>query len=147
MKKYQILRYGLLRRLRRGVRLSIALTYRCNLNCSYCSTKIATGKTPVAKESTLAELQEFITKFPYPIQEIRLTGVAPELHKYFVSFVNWSLDKGIFVQVVTNLLFDDELRKLNQTSRLMLCATYHHKMTPAESIIWYWKLFDNASLQ
>ena len=137
MKKHQFLRYGLLRRFRRGVRLSIALTYRCNLNCSYCSTKIATGKTPTAKEVSWHELVSFVSRFPYPIREIRLTGGAPELHKYFVGFVNWLLDKGYFVQVITNLLFYDKLNKLKRTPRLMFCATYHHEMGVIEKIEWF----------
>jgi len=126
MKNFQIFRYGIIKYTRRGVRLSITLTYRCNLDCWYCTMKKPTGKVPECKESTFEELKQFMKEFPYPVREVQVTGGAPELHPDFVRFTNWLLEQGYFVQIMTNLLFLFELGHLRITPRLMLCCTYHH---------------------
>lgn len=126
MKNFNIFRFGLMKRFHRGVRLSLFLTYRCNISCEYCSMKLLTGKRPQAKESTLEELKTFVNEFPYRIREVQINGGSPELHPDFVEFTNWLLDKGYFVQIMTNLLFLKELSQVKRTPRVMLCCTYHH---------------------
>jgi len=115
-----------MKRFRRGVPLSLALTFRCTLDCNYCTTKMPTGKFPVSKEATFDEWKQFIEMFPYRIREIHITGGSPELHREFENIVNWLLSKGIFVQVFTNLNRADKLLLLKRTPRLMLLSTYHH---------------------
>ena len=61
-----------MKRFKPGVRISIALTFRCNLHCPYCVVDKPNGKTPIVKESTLDELINFVkNKFPYAIREIK----------------------------------------------------------------------------
>lgn len=127
MKLYNIFRFGLMKYTRKGVRLSIALTFRCNLRCPYCVVDKPQGKTPKVKESTLDELKYFVKhKFPYKIREIKLTGGSPELHPDFVEFTNWLLDEGYFVMIFTNLVKPGVLMELKRTYRLMFIASYHH---------------------
>ena len=131
MKTYNILRYGLMKRLRifKPLRLSIALTMKCNLRCPYCSVEMAQGKIPKYKESTLDELKHFVkVRFPYRkfLNEIKLTGGSPELHPNFLEFTNWLLDEGYFIMIFTNLMRPDILMKLKRTYRLMFVASYHH---------------------
>lgn len=127
MKIYKILRYGLMKRIRRGVRISIALTFKCYLKCPYCVVDKPTGKTPQTKESTLSELIHFVkNQFPYRLREVKLTGGSPELHPEFVNFTNWLLSEGYFVQIYTNLVNPKILMKLKRTFRLMFIASYHH---------------------
>jgi len=126
MKNFNIFRYGIMKYTRKGIRLSISLTYRCNLKCSYCSINFPNDAPPECKESTLKELKEFVLKFPLRIREIQLSGGSPEMHPDFVEFTNWLLDKGYFVQVVTNLTHFNKLIRLKRTFRLMLCSTFHH---------------------
>lgn len=123
---HNILRYGLMKRFRSGVTLSLALTFRCTLDCLYCTTKMVNGKFPVSEEATFEEWKIFINKFPYQIRDVHITGGSPELHPEFEKIVNWLLDKGIFVQVFTNLNRTDKLLLLNKTHRLMLLSTFHH---------------------
>ena len=127
MKNFNIFRYGIMKYTRRGVRLSMVLTYRCNLKCDYpCSMLLPTGKWPKAKESTFQELKQFIKEFPYKVREIQISGGSPELHPSFVEFTNWLLDQGYFVQIMTNLLFLKKLSQIKRTYRVMFCCTYHH---------------------
>lgn len=130
MKLYKIFRYGIMKRFRRGVRLSMALTFNCNLRCPYCVTEVPTGHIPDMKESTLDELKHFVNHFPYRIRELKLTGGSPELHPNFVEFANWLLDKGIFLQIFTNLMHPQKLNQLKKTYRLMFISTYHHTSNP-----------------
>jgi len=127
MKWFKILRYGLMKRFKRGVRISMALTFRCNLHCPYCVVDKPTGATPKVKESTFEELTNFIkNRFPYRIREIKLTGGSPELHKDFVKLANWILDEGYFLIVFTNLMRPDILRQIKPSRKLMFIASYHH---------------------
>jgi len=137
VKLHNILRYGLMKRFKRGVRISIALTFKCNLKCPYCVVEMPTGKLPVAKESTLDELKHFITSFPYKLREIKLTGGSPELHPGFVEFANWLLDEGYFVTIFTNLLHYSKLSQLKRTYRLMFISTYHHSADPKKYLLNY----------
>lgn len=116
----------MMRRLRKGVSISISLSFRCNIRCPYCADELPTGDIPVSKERTLDELKLFINTFPYKLQEVKLTGGSPEMHPDFVEFVNWMLDKGIFVLVTTNLFHFDKLNQLKKSYRLILASTYHH---------------------
>ena len=127
MKTYNIHRYGIMKRFKKGVRLSMALTFRCNLKCPYCVVDKPLGHTPKVKESTFKELTNFVkNRFPYKIREIKLTGGAPELHKDFVKFANWILDQGYFLIIFTNLKRPDILMQLKKSRKLMFIASYHH---------------------
>lgn len=123
----QLLRFGIMRRLRRGHRFSMSLTFRCNISCPYCTTKKSTGKFPINyTEKTLEDYKEFIDKYPYRIQEISVTGGSPELHSDFVEIVKYILSKGIYVSVFTNLMHPDILELLPKSRRLIFNASYHH---------------------
>ena len=123
------MRYGLLKRLHRGVRISLSITYRCNLKCPYCSLTMPAGKMPRAKESSLKEIQGAVEKFPYKIREVFVSGGAPELHPDFVELVNWLLDKKYFVHLFTNLMFPEVLLNIKKTKRFLITASYHHTDT------------------
>lgn len=120
------MRYGLIRRLKRGVSVAFTLTYRCNLSCPYCSIKIPSGGYPKKNEVTLDQLVDFVEKFPYRIREAYLSGGSPELHSGFVPFASYLLSKGICVKVFTNLTRPDILLQLPQSHRLCITASYHH---------------------
>ena len=121
-----VFRYGIMKRLKRGVRISISLTFRCNLQCPYCSLRIPLGKMPTSKESSLSYIKEKILDFPYRIREISITGGAAELHPDFIELVNWLLNKGYYVNVFTNLVLYNKLKQLPQSRKLLFTASYHH---------------------
>lgn len=118
--------YGLRKRFKRGITITMILTYKCNLDCFYCTNKLPTGKRPKAKESTIDQLKIFINTFPYKIREVHISGGSPELHPNFNGFVNWLLEEKYFVKVFTNLNKHHLLYGLKWSNRLMLVATFHH---------------------
>ena len=115
-----------MKRLKRGGRISMAITFRCNLSCNYCVADKPHGKTPQANEATFEELKTFMLRFPHKLREVKLTGGSPELHKAFVPFVNWLLSEGYYVTVFTNLCHTKTLQQLNKSRRLIFIASYHH---------------------
>lgn len=102
--RYKILRYGLLKRFKRGIRVHAILTFACNFenDCYYCTWK-AGGGWPKSKVMRLSEWKKVIRRFPLKIREFVVTGGEPMLHPDFNAIVKWMLDQGYFVTVYTNL--------------------------------------------
>ncbi|MFX1589464.1 MAG: hypothetical protein ACFFC1_15030 [Promethearchaeota archaeon] len=146
MKKYEIFRYGILRRLRRGIDITIYLTFKCQLDCEYCVAKKPTGRFLLEiKEKSIKELKKFVAEIemclsPFRLREIRVSGGGPEMHPDFAKFVNWLLNQGYFVQVYTNLMNFRKLNLLKPTCRLMICSTFHHSSNKMRFINNYYTL-------
>lgn len=119
------MRWGLMRRLKRGNKLMLFLNYKCNLNCSYCSLGYI-GKRVESTEIGLEEWKYIIRNFPIRLREIRISGGEPMLMPYYSELINWLLDRGLYVMVFTNL----SVVKLDvkKTDRLIYAATYHKGM-------------------
>jgi len=120
-----ILRYGLMKRFKRGVPISVCLTYDCNLKCPYCINGDVSSKT-----FGFEDWVKFFNKFPYKIREVLVSGGTAELHPDFIKIMKWLLNKGYFVQLYTNLVKIDILRQLPKTHRLIIISTYHHVVRP-----------------
>lgn len=136
----QLIRYGILRRMRRGIRLGIFPTYRCNLRCHYCTLYISDKKElhgiwPGANEVDLADWLDFIDNFPLKIKEIFVTGGEPSLVKYIDSLVRELLNRGYLVTVFSNLARVDCFIELPRSPRLRFVVTYHHGKTKKEAFM------------
>lgn len=119
-------RYGLMKRLRRGFRVQLFLTFKCNLDCGYCTLKFADGEMPVSETMQLEDWQHVITDhFPHKIREVVLTGGEPMILPYYSELVNWMLSRGLFVTVYSNLMTSGGL-KVNPSYRYRIASTYHH---------------------
>jgi organic radical activating enzyme len=121
---------------KKGVTISCSLTFRCNLNCSYC-TLGCSGKRVKSPESTLKEWKERIETFPIKIKEVYVTGGEPALIDWMPEFVNWLLDRGIFVTLYTNLsvkktvneelgLYRRLLANIQKSNRFQILSTFHN---------------------
>lgn len=91
----------------RPVMLSLFITNRCNLRCSYCF--IYDEKVPIKtrnSEFTLDELKEIIDDF-YRLgtRMIFLLGGEPLVHKNFGEIMEYIHKKGIVIHVLTNGFF------------------------------------------
>ena len=115
-------RYGLQRRLRRGDSLLLFLTFRCTLHCDYCALKYIDGKYPKSSEITLSDWKRIVKSFPRKIREVKITGGEPMIMPYFTELVNWLVDEGYFVLVITNLSIK---RNIKISDRLLISATNH----------------------
>lgn len=129
LKSFKILRYGLMKRLKRGKAIGALLTYDCCLDCSYCTNKMVQGYVP---DYVLHNGREWIytIKKQKGIREVLISGGSPELHPDFVDIVTKLLLLGYFVQVYSNLIMLGTLQLLPETHRLMIVATYHRSCNP-----------------
>lgn len=100
----QILKYGIMKRFKRGIRLYCLPTFRCNLMCYYCTLRSA-GGYPTSTELGLEQWKNIINNFPAEIREVVITGGEPMLYEHFVAFVTWLLKKGFYVTVYTNMSY------------------------------------------
>lgn len=122
---YKILRWGLLRNLKRGVDLVISPTYNCTLDCSYCDQKDLNGNLQIyRKERPVEDWINYIDKFPYRVRSVTISGGEPTIYPGFIELVNQLLEKGIFVFIFTNLT-NNRLLKIRPTYKLKIKATYH----------------------
>ena len=101
--KYKIFRYGLLRRLKKGRRLYIFTTLRCNLNCSYCTNKFVHGVTPTYDELTFEQWKDIIDNLDFKVNEVFVTGGEPFLYSDLDKLLHYLLRKKYMVTVFTNL--------------------------------------------
>ncbi len=97
------------------LRYTLELTYRCNLNCSYCYV----GKKNSENELTTEEWFNIIDQIP-PFRLITLVGGEVLIRKDFKQILEKCLDKGK-VNIVTNAtLFNDDLIKTFIDKKLLL---------------------------
>ena len=93
--------YGLRRRLKKGCRVSIILSFDCNYDCKYCDNK-KNGKLPDLNEMAWHKLLLKIYNFPIKVREVMVSGGEPFLYPHFESMLI-CLSKKYFVTVFTNL--------------------------------------------
>lgn len=138
----RFLRYGLLRRLKGGIRLTIVITYKCNLHCDYCSLKLAHREMPSLqyKDMTSEKLKGIIDEFPLKISGIALTGGEPALNKDLPEIVNWLLDQGICVTIYSNLVKIKPYFLIQQSYKFRIVSTYHISCDKKKFIENYYKL-------
>lgn len=118
--------YGKLLFFKKGQRISLFLTFKCNLKCNYCSLLFSTGgKWPQSEISSVKEWKDFLKGLKDPIKEITLTGGEPTLYPGFVDLVNWLLEKGYFVKVYSNLTKPEPFFGIKQSFRFIIHASYH----------------------
>lgn len=111
-----------------GIKLIIALNWKCTLNCDCCVLKDGGNKRPVDGElKNAAYWIDFIETFPVKVREVILTGGEPTIHKSLPFLVTYLLDTGYFVQVQTNLTNIEPLLKIKPQLRLKLVVTYHEQ--------------------
>lgn len=116
--------FGLKRRLRRGINLTIYPTLRCNYDCHYCSQKTYNGEEPPSdNELPLYRWLDIINHFPMRIQQVHYTGGEPFLRPDMLPLVNYLADKNIFVIIYTNMSI---YRSFPCNKRVRFAATYHH---------------------
>ena len=111
------MRYGIHRRLKRGIRLDLIPSWRCNMSCDYCILK-RDGKMPVSKiEHDYKYWINYIETFPIKVGEVFISGGEPGLYPNIEELVNYLLDSGRLVTIFTNLtniLFSTSIKPSNK---------------------------------
>jgi len=119
------MRYGIHSRLTKGRRISLFLTMRCNLKCSYCSLK-AGGFPGKTKELTLEEWKPLLLNlFKFiDVSEVIITGGEPTLRPDLSELINFILDQGKCVVLHSNLATTYGLA-VWPTNKFRILSTYH----------------------
>ena len=127
----KIFRMHFWRTFKKGLYIGVIPSYVCNYSCSYC-TPAMLGSRPSTPMRSLEEWKKYIIDFDNMLRRsntklkgIFLTGGEPTILPYFVDLCNWILDQGWLLSVYTNLSNPTTLIKINQSSRLIIMATFH----------------------
>ncbi len=119
------MRYGINVRLKRGIRLYLNLTHRCNLDCSHCNWKLFNkGMPKVTEEKTVYEWIDFLYDFPIRFREVFIVGGEPSLYKDIGTLVGWLLSQKKNVMIYSNMM-NDRLLTLPKHSNLIVVGTNH----------------------
>ena len=113
--------------LQRGPILRIKLTMRCNLKCPYCSVNMAHGRQPKFEEMGVESWLTFLADqlWNNRIKLLVISGGEPGLYKDLASIVNYAVDNGMLVQIITNLTKIEEFQKIKKSWRVIFLSTYH----------------------
>ncbi|MBF0131595.1 MAG: radical SAM protein [Magnetococcales bacterium] len=100
---YQIVRSNV-RKERQPVFLSLYITNRCNLKCSYCFVVDPRfSKEFLRMQLSLGEIKEIVDEFyAMGMRMIFMLGGEPLVHKEIGPIIEHIVNKGIYLQVVTN---------------------------------------------
>lgn len=118
--------YGILKRLTKPFRHKICIftTFKCTLDCNYCTLKMYNGQMPCSSTLTVDEWMDRVKTFPLPLREVVISGGEPTIYDGYADLVNRLLDAGYYVVVNSNLtVFRDDV---NPSHRFRILATYHH---------------------
>ena len=119
------MRYGIRRRLRRGIRVCIFPTYRCNLSCPYCSNNLERSGTIFRSEEIRPlDWERLIKNFPVKIREVVISGGEPLLYFEIQRLILLLLDLDLMVMMNSNLMIKRNLSIL-KSDRLRVEATLH----------------------
>jgi hypothetical protein len=111
--------------LKRGVNIDIAPSYKCNLNCSYCVAQLGGRGTPETPEYGIDNWKFFIKNYPRRIQQIGISGGEPTLISWMPEFVNWLLDEGYHVSLITNLCNWVDILKIKPSRYFKIVSACH----------------------
>ena len=119
--------YGKTLALRRGGRVLVNLTFRCNQHCEYCNMILPTGKVQMHDhdlEFWKAKIGHFTSI--HKVREVQVSGGEPTLIKWMPEFVRWLLGKGFHVLILSNGFNVNRFLEIPKHYRLQISMTYHH---------------------
>lgn len=122
--------YGTLHKNRwwnKGIEIVAIMTGRCNLHCDYCPMFLSDNKYPYGKkeECTLEEWKRFFEHFPEWIAQIFISGGEPSLLPWISELINWLVDRGHHVVVLSNLNNVENFYGVKKNFKLIFFPTYH----------------------
>jgi len=128
--------------------IGVFLTFRCNLNCSYCINKFGEFKSDVKELSAddwIRGLSRIETRDDLPIT---LQGGEPTLHPSFYQIVRELHENGKYLDLLTNGLFDirefckeigSEIFK-RKAKYASIRFSFHEKTNPTALALKVWKM-------
>ena len=120
------MRYGMSKLFRRGIDIGILPTYRCNLDCEYCSNKFGReGNKFDSVEMSPDDWFRILSRFPVRIKELHITGGEPFLYPDIQELILKLLPLGFNISLVSNLLIKRYLSRV-KSDRFRIEATLHN---------------------
>ncbi|MBF0212466.1 MAG: radical SAM protein [Magnetococcales bacterium] len=120
---YQIVKSNV-KRSRAPIFLSLYITNRCNLKCKYCFVVDPSySKEFLRSQLSFDEIREIIdTLYDQGMRMVFMLGGEPLVHRDFDRIVRYIVEKGVYLQVVSNGLL---IHKRLETLRLIhgLCVS------------------------
>jgi len=119
------MRYGLSKLFKRGITIGMLPTYKCNLDCEYCSNKFGrAGNKFDSLEITPDDWYRLLSSFPVKIRELHITGGEPFIYKEIEDLILKMLSLGFHVSLNSNLLIKKNLSMV-KSDRFRIEATLH----------------------
>ena len=121
--------------------IGINLTYRCNLNCSYCYIGDYLNKNEVYKSRIDISLEDIKRRVEdFEIDTIFLTGGEPLLYPNLEELLDYLYTKNIQVNIATNgLLINEKIinifEKYNVTLLLSIRENFYEKYVFINSLL------------
>jgi len=114
-------------RLKRGKVIVIKPTMRCNLNCPYCIVDKTLNTRPKFKEMPVMSWLKLIGEEIWngKVKLLVISGGEPGLYKDLHAIVNYAVDNGILVQIISNITHLSEFDKIKDSWRVVFLSTYH----------------------
>ena len=124
------LRNHLMSRCGRGVGLQINRSFRCNLNCPYCTALNLGYDTrpcdPPNCPRPVADWQAWLERFVLPIKFFYISGGEPMLDMNTIYLTNWIVRRFRRPVVIYTNLTTDGLMRVDRSPLVSVVATYHH---------------------
>ena len=121
------MRYGLSKLFKRGSTIGILPTYKCNLDCSYCSNKFGrVGNKFDSIEITPDDWYRLLKNFPVKIRELHITGGEPFIYKDIQELILKLLPLGFHISLNTNLLIRRDLSMV-ESDKFRITGTLHNQ--------------------
>ncbi len=122
--------FGVLKRMRLGIRIYAVVTYRCNLDCSYCGNKVL-GVRPRMEEIGWGKWARLIDSFPARVREVVISGGEPFLYQDIGKLINHLTDRGKFVTIFSNLEMLTKKLGIRPSYRIRIGASLHESQDRA----------------
>jgi len=120
----QVMRFGLLKKLKRGVRIKIFPSFICNLDCWYCANKfVGDGDYKRVPSMNYKKWIDIINEFPVKVKEVVISGGEPAIYKDLGRLVNYLTDNKIMVTIFSNLMIVNN--EIKGSKRIRIGATHH----------------------
>ena len=120
------MRYGMSKLIKRGITIGMLPTYKCNLDCEYCSNKFGRiGNKFDSSEITPDDWYRLLSSFPVKIRELHITGGEPFMYKQIGELILKMLSLGFHVSLNSNLLIKRDLSMV-KSDKFRIEATLHN---------------------
>jgi len=123
-----MVRYGIRRRLKTGIRVRIRPTLKCSLDCYYCGNKMGFLKERPIEKFTITGLEwlKLIDKVPWKIKEVWISGGEPSIYPDIIPLIKGLLKRNYLVTIFSNLT-NTKLAELPKSDLIRIEATFHSR--------------------